>query len=105
MNHEIDSWWAGCAGSSLLSGLFSSCSNQDYSLVAMSNFSLVASFIAVQGLQVAQTSVGVVPGLQSTGSIVLAYGLSHLTACGILLDQGLNLGLPHWQADSLPLGY
>ena len=71
----------------------------------MSNFSLVASFIAVQGLQVAQTSVGAVPGLQSTDSIVLEYVLSHLTACGTLLDQGLNLGLPHWQADSLPLSY
>ena len=33
----------------------------------------------------------------------MAHGLSCSTACGIFLDQGLNLCLLHWQADSLPL--
>ena len=48
-------------------------------------------------------SVIVVLGVQSTGSIVVAQGLSCSTACGIFLDQRLNPCLLHWQADSLPL--
>ena len=39
--------------------------------------------------------------LWSTGSRV--HRLSSSVACGIFLDQGLNLYLLHWQADSLPL--
>ena len=31
-----------------------------------------------------------------------AGGLSHSVACGIFPDQGSNLCLLHWQADSLP---
>ena len=38
-----------------------------------------------------------VPGLQSIGSIVVAQRLSCSTACGIFLDQGLNLCLLHCQ--------
>ena len=41
----------------------------------------------------------VVPGLQSTGSVIVAHGLSCSAACGIFLDQGSNLCLLHWQAD------
>ena len=37
--------------------------------------------------------------------IVVVHGLNCSTACGIFLDQGLNLSLMHWQADSLPLRY
>ena len=33
------------------------------------------------------------------------HGLSCSEACGIILDQGLNLGLLHWQVNSLPLSY
>ena len=40
--------------------------------------------------------------LQSTGSVVVAHRLSCSMACGIFLDQGLNLCLLHWQTDSLP---
>ena len=40
--------------------------------------------------------------LWSMGSVVVAYGLSCSTACGILLDQASNPCLLHWQADSLP---
>ena len=47
-------------------------------------------------------SVVVVPGLQSTGSIVVAHGLSCYAAYGIFTDQGLNPCLLHWQADSFP---
>ena len=48
-------------------------------------------------------SVAVAPRLWSTGSIVVAHGLSYSTACGIFLDQSLNPCLLHWQVDSLPL--
>ena len=44
-------------------------------------------------------------GLQSTGSGVVAHGLSCHMACGIFLDQGSNLGLLHWQVDSLSLSH
>ena len=39
------------------------------------------------------------------GSIAVAHRLSCSVACGISLDQGLNLCLLHWQADSLPLSH
>ena len=50
-----------------------------------------------------QASEAVVPGLQSKGLIVAAHGLSCSIACGILLEQGSNPCLLHWQVDSLPL--
>ena len=37
----------------------------------------------------------------STGSVVGAHGVSCSAACGIFLDEGSNLYLLHWQADSL----
>ena len=52
-----------------------------------------------------QSSAVVVPRLQSTGSAVVAHGLNCCTACGVLLVQGPNLCLLHWQADSLPLSH
>ena len=33
-------------------------------------------------------------------SVVVVHGLSCSEACGIFLDQGLNRGPLHWQADS-----
>ena len=45
------------------------------------------------------------PQLQSAGSTAEAHELSSSSTCGIILDQGLNLGLLHWQADSLPLSH
>ena len=50
-------------------------------------------------------SVVVVPGLQSTGSVVVAHGLSFPMACRIFLDQGLNPCLLQWQANSLLLSH
>ena len=41
-------------------------------------------------------SVAVVRRLQSTGSIVVAHGLSCPEACGIFPDQGSNPCLLHW---------
>ena len=43
--------------------------------------------------------------LQHVGSVVPARGLSCSEACGIFPDQGSNLRLLHWQADSLPRSY
>ena len=75
-------------------------------------FSLVAvsrgcSLIGVHRLQYLQHvgSEVVAPGLQCAGSVVVVHGLSCSTACGILLEQGLNPCLLHWQADALPLNY
>ena len=39
----------------------------------------------------------------STGSAVVAHGLSCSIACGIFLDQGSNIRPLHWQVDSYPL--
>ena len=35
----------------------------------------------------------------------MVHGLSCSIACGISLDQGLNLYLLHWQADALSLSH
>ena len=45
----------------------------------------------------------VIPGLWSTGSIVVSVGFSCSAARGIFLAQGSNPCLLHWQADSYPL--
>ena len=50
-----------------------------------------------------RASVVVARGFQSTGSVVVAHGLSCSMACGIFPDQGLNPCPLHWQADSYPL--
>ena len=42
-------------------------------------------------------------GLQSTGSVAVAHGLSCSAACGIFPDQGSNPCPLHWQADCQPL--
>ena len=54
-------------------------------------------------LQGTCASVAVVPGLRSTGSVVVQHRLSCFVVCGIFLDQGLNLCPLHWQADSYPV--
>ena len=64
---------------------------------------VVVRLVAQHSLWSMWPSLVAVPGLQSTGSIVVVHGLNCSLACGILLDQGLNPGLLHWQADSLPL--
>ena len=52
-----------------------------------------------------QGSVVAAPRLWSTGSKVVAHGLSCSEACEILLNQRSNLCLLHWKADTLPLRY
>ena len=50
-------------------------------------------------------SVVAAPGFWCTDSVVVADGFSCSAACGILMDQGLNPCLLHWQADSLPVSH
>ena len=83
-----------------------------YSLAVVRGLFAVASHVAGHRLRgsrasafVARGSVAAAPGLQSTGSADVVHGLGCSVACGIFLDQGLNLCLLHWQADSLPLGH
>ena len=64
------------------------------------------------GLQGTQVSVVVAHGLcscssrlWSAGSLVMAHGLSCSTECAIFSDQGQNVRLLHWKADSLPLSH
>ena len=85
-------------------GLISSCSTQASHCGCFSYCSVWALENRVS-VAVVQGSVAVVPGLESTGSIVVAYGLSCPKGCGIFPDQGSNPCLLHWQADSLPLGH
>ena len=64
------------------------------------------SLVAVHRLLTAVVSLVVAPRLESTGSVVLALGLSCSMACSMASpDQGLNLCPLHWQADSLPLDH
>ena len=79
----------GCAGSSLLHVGFSLvAATKGYSSLWCAGFSL--RWLLLLGAQALGTRV----------SVVVAHGLSCSAACGIFLDQGLNLCLLHWQADS-----
>ena len=107
----------GYPGSSLLWGLFSSCGTQtshhgflqlryiDFSSWWL--FLLQSVGCRVLGPQWLwhMGSVAAAPGLWSTGSTVVAHGLSCSTACGIFLDWRSNQCLLHWQVDSLPLSH
>ena len=64
---------------------------------------VVASPVVEHECQGWWASVVSAPRLSSIGSIVVVHWLSCSMAYGILLDQGLNLCLLHWLADSLPL--
>ena len=66
------------------------------SLVVVCGFLIVvASPVAEHRLKVARASVVAVPEPWSTGSTVMAHGLSCSVACGIFLDQGSNLRFLH----------
>ena len=58
-------------------------------------------FIAVQAF----CSCGEWRLLSSCGSVVVAHWLSCPKACGVFPDQGLNLQLLYWQADSSSLSH
>ena len=81
----------GCVGSLLLPGFFSSWSEQ--------------RLLSGCGAWVSHCSVFSCCWAWALGclnSVVVAHRLSCPAACGILLDQGSNLCLLLWQADSLP---
>ena len=63
------------------------------------------TLVAVHRLLIVEASLVSERGLWSTGSVVVAHGLRCSETCGIFQDQGSNLCLLHWQADSLPLSY
>ena len=89
----------------------SSCSEQGPLLVAVRGpLIAAASPVAEHRLQARGPqpswhtgSAAVVRGLLSTGSVVVAHGLSCYAACGIFPDQGSNPCPLHWQTDSQPL--
>ena len=90
----------------ILIAVWAFSSSEGCSLVVVRGlFTVVASLDAEYGLEDAWTSVVAGPGLQITVLRVVAHRLSCFAACGILLDQGSNLCLLHWQADSLPLSH
>ena len=73
-----------CAGSSLL--------HTDFPELRRASF-LLWWFLSLRSLGSS--------GVQSTGSVVVIYGLSSPAACGILVPRpGIALCLLHWQADS-----
>ena len=79
----------GCAGSSLLRGLFSSCSEQGL----LSSCGVRASHFGGFSCCRAQAL--------GTWASVVVHGLSYSIACEIFPDQGLNSCLPYGQAYSL----
>ena len=75
-------------------------------LIAVHGLPLAVAFLVVEHrLWGERASVVAVPGLPSTGSLVVRHELSCSEACGIFLDQGSNPCLLHRQADSLPLSH
>ena len=93
--------------------LFSSCGEWGLISLQCTGFPFCMTSLVVElVLQGTKASLVVVIWLSSCGSQVLEHRFSSLvpwlscsTACGIFLDQGLNLCLLHWRVDSLPLSY
>ena len=73
-----------------------------YLFLAVWAFSTVASgsYSSLQSLGFSLWWLLLLWSTGSRASVVVAQGLSCSLACGIFLDQGLNLCSPHWQADS-----
>ena len=89
---------------------FSGCGRQGHSLAVVLGVSYCRAraplgcvgsrVLGLQQLQRVDSAVAVC-GLWSTGSTIVAHGLSCFSACGISPDQGSNLCLLHWQEDCL----
>ena len=77
------------------------CKGHQSSFLASQAFSCCSEwgplFTAVSGLLIAVCRL---QWLQCVGSVVVALGLSCSKACGIFQDQGSNVCLLRWQADS-----
>ena len=100
-------------GSLFLRGLFSCCGRGCYPSLQCVGITVVASFVTECGLQRAPASVlgnrgsiVAVSRLSSTGLVIVVLGFSWSEACGIFLDQGLNLSpaLAGWFFTSQPPG-
>ena len=89
----LKSIYFGCAESSLLCRFFSSCGERGLLFIAVCRLLVVASLVAEHELW----------GMRA--SVVVAHWLSFPEACTIFPDQGLNLCLLQWQADSLSLSH
>ena len=90
-------------GSLLLLGFFSSWSERELLFIVGS--SLQWLLLLQRWALGLKGSVAVVPGLLNTGSVVVAHRLSCSMASGIFPNEESNLGLLHWQVDSLPLSH
>ena len=74
---------------------------RELSLVALLGILIaVASLVVGHGLQGVWILAAVAHGLWSSGSVLAAFGLSCPTACGIILDPGIEPQFLHWQVDS-----
>ena len=97
----------GCAVSSSLHGLFSRCGKWVLQLQCM-GFSLQWLLLlwstGSRACELSSCGIQALEHRLSTAQPV-KHGLSCSEARGIVLDQGLNLGLLHWQMDSLPLSH
>ena len=92
----------GGAGSSWLHRLFSSCGEWELFSSCGSRASHSGGFSRCRArLQDTWSPIAAVPGLQSTGSAVVAHRINCSAACGIFPDRGSNPCLLHRQADSL----
>ena len=88
-----------CLGFSLI------VASRGHSLAVVHRLLIAVAPVVEHRLWDTQASVAAVPGLRSTGSVAVVHGFSCCKAYGIFPDQGLNLCLLHWQADSLLLGH
>ena len=109
-NHKVSSLFKKVI--CLLLFVLSLCCFQDLSLVAASRVHSPVAVCGARGFsQRGAQALGhmgsevVAPGPWSSGSRIVAPGLSCSSACRILPDQGSNPRLLHWQADSLPVGH
>ena len=100
----------GCAGSSLPLGLSFVVASWGYSSSCGGLVTAVASLASGHGLSLGHADFSSSGGTWAQELWLLASEhrlnsceLSCSTACGIFLDQGSNLCLLHWQADSLLL--
>ena len=95
----------GCSGSSLLHGLFSSCSGGGYARAAVHGL-LLAGLLLLRARASAVAARGLSP-LWLLGSRAQAQGLRHtgLVAFGIFPDRGSKLHPLHRQTASLPLSH
>ena len=79
--------------------------SEGFSLVAVCRLLTAAASLAVAHRLWAPGLSSAAPGPQDTGSAAVVRGLICSAACGIFMDQGLNLYPLHWQADSYPLSH